>query len=185
MDFLDDFDLPSLDELLQQFPASSDQDISDADIYSLKSCCDHASPGSQASAGHPVGQAGLSCNHPSGERTACKAAISRGPIPFEVLDDGCSLEHRGQLPASAPATHGWRQPTSSNDSNPSPESPDSSSDRDEGETERCMADSGAGHRAENDGHSPGPSNQQEVFPNPYIKVFPWTCGSPTQAVRVY
>ncbi|EIE25979.1 hypothetical protein COCSUDRAFT_64925, partial [Coccomyxa subellipsoidea C-169] len=133
MDLLDDLDLPSLDDLLLQFCENSDNGVLQADCHITGSCCGHTSPCSQASVGPSAGLAsklGERCLHtPEGE--SALMATGTTAVPFNPLDSSCSTGHGRQLADSAQATlsqHQVERPTSSNDSNPCEESPQSSSD---------------------------------------------------------
>ena len=128
---LDDFDLPSLDDLLQQFPESIDHGVLDAEFDLMGSCCGHTSPCSQTSVG-PSAVPGQHCIHmPAGKGALMASGLSTAPLAS--FDSHCSTGHGSQPADSAVASlsrHQVDRPTSSNDSNPCEDSPESSSDRD-------------------------------------------------------
>lgn len=174
MDILDDFELPSLDELLQILPESSDNGVSEAVLRKpLGSFCGHSSPCSHTSVGTPAGDLeGVmsmpgQLNRPSsgGKGFSAPMAII-STVPVTSPGNSCSTDYTTQPAVGAPAKHSRSQaekPTSSNDSNMCGESPQSSADKDGCHKRRRTEDGDAGSSEDQeDGGtcSPGPDRQQ-------------------------
>ncbi|CAL8470217.1 g9759 [Coccomyxa elongata] len=174
IDILDDFELPSLDELLQILPESSDDGVSEAVLTKpLGSFCDHSSPCSHTSVGTPAGDlAGVMSmpgqlnRPPSGGKGVSAPMAKISTVPVTSPGNSCSTDYTTQPAVGAPAKHSRSQvekPTSSNDSNMCGESPQSSADKDGCHKRRRMEDGDAGSSEDQeDGGtcSPGPDRQQ-------------------------
>ncbi|BDA44244.1 probable bZIP transcription factor 28 [Coccomyxa sp. Obi] len=174
MDILDDFELPSLDELLQILPENSDDGVSEAVVSEpLGSFCGHSSPCSHTSVGTPAGDlAGVMstpaqlCKPPSGGKGSRNPMADISTAPVISPGNSCSTDYTTQPAVGAPAKHSRIQtekPTSSNDSNLCGESPQSSTDKDGCHKRRRMEDGDAGSSEDQeDGGtcSPGPGRPQ-------------------------
>lgn len=174
MDTLDDFELPSLDELLQILPESSDGSISEAAVSKpMGRFCGDSSPCSHTSVIMPardltgvMNMPGQLYRLPSGGKGVSAPIGGISSAPVTSPGNSCSTDYAMQPAVGASAQHSQSQaekPTSSNDSNLSGESPQNSADKDGCHKRRRTeeGDAGSSEDQEEGGTcSPGPGRLQ-------------------------